>query len=278
MKKIIYVFMLLFSIYPALGIENYESYYTISGDKVEIESIYGFSEPVTQVFSVQLPMDAEEVIIYVDDKVAEYSIDDGLVSLSLESVNTLQIEYVSSEPLDGSSFLLDLVMGFEASNVKIRLIIPQGMSLEEPLSQDDATAGSIYPKPDSALTDGNNLIFEWKWSNMAVGDEVPIYVKFKKRDSNYGIQVMIGIVLLLLVYNQYRKSKVKTEVKYLKEDEEVIVNILKQRDDHMCEQGTLRVITGLPKASLSRLLKELEDRNVIYKEKRGKKNLVFLRE
>jgi uncharacterized membrane protein len=40
----------------------------------------------------------------------------------------------------------------------------------------------------------------------------------------------------------------------------------------------LRVITGFSKAKLSGLLKELEERNVVYKEKRGKKNLVFLRE
>jgi len=33
----------------------------------------------------------------------------------------------------------------------------------------------------------------------------------------------------------------------------------------------------MPKASLSRLLMELEARNVIYKEKKGKKNVVFLK-
>ncbi len=64
---------------------------------------------------------------------------------------------------------------------------------------------------------------------------------------------------------------------YLKEDEEQVVTILKQREGS-CEQGTLRVITGFSKAKLSVLLKELEERNVIFKEKRGKKNLVFLRQ
>lgn len=64
--------------------------------------------------------------------------------------------------------------------------------------------------------------------------------------------------------------------KHLKEDEKQIVNILKTREGK-CEQGTLRVVSGMPKSSLSRILKELEERNIIHKEKRGKKNMVFLR-
>lgn len=63
---------------------------------------------------------------------------------------------------------------------------------------------------------------------------------------------------------------------YLKEEEKQIVNVLKQREGS-CEQGTLRVVTGMPKSTLSRILTELEQRSIIYKEKRGKKNIVFLR-
>jgi len=64
--------------------------------------------------------------------------------------------------------------------------------------------------------------------------------------------------------------------KHLKENERVIINILKQREGK-AEQGTIRVVSGFPKATLSRILKELEERNIIYREKRGKKNLVFLK-
>ena len=64
--------------------------------------------------------------------------------------------------------------------------------------------------------------------------------------------------------------------KYLKEDERRIVDILRQREG-ICSQGTLRVVGNFSKATLSRLLKELEERNVIKKEQRGKKNLVILK-
>jgi uncharacterized membrane protein len=55
------------------------------------------------------------------------------------------------------------------------------------------------------------------------------------------------------------------------------VTILREREGK-CEQGTLRVITGFSKAKLSGLLKELDERRIVHKEKRGKKNLVFLKD
>ncbi|MBU0536755.1 MAG: hypothetical protein KKE20_07340 [Nanoarchaeota archaeon] len=64
--------------------------------------------------------------------------------------------------------------------------------------------------------------------------------------------------------------------KYLKEDEKTVVNILRQRGG-VVSQATLRIAGNFSKATLSRLLKELEQRNVIKKEQRGKKNLVILK-
>lgn len=64
--------------------------------------------------------------------------------------------------------------------------------------------------------------------------------------------------------------------KHLKEDEKTILNILKMKHGQ-CSQGTLRVVTGFPKATLSRVLMEMEVRGLIYKEKSGKKNMVYLK-
>lgn len=65
-------------------------------------------------------------------------------------------------------------------------------------------------------------------------------------------------------------------LKYLKEDERVIARILKQRDGS-CEQATLRLVSGFSKAKLSRLLTDMDERGVIKKEHKGKKNIVYLR-
>ena len=60
-----------------------------------------------------------------------------------------------------------------------------------------------------------------------------------------------------------------------KEDEKLIVIILKQKKGS-CTQSTLLTLTNMSKASLSRLLQELEQRNIIRKEQQGnKKNHQF---
>lgn len=64
--------------------------------------------------------------------------------------------------------------------------------------------------------------------------------------------------------------------KYLKEDEKTVVSILRQRGG-IVSQSTLRIAGNFSKATLSRILKELEQRNIIKKEQRGKKNLVILK-
>ena len=64
--------------------------------------------------------------------------------------------------------------------------------------------------------------------------------------------------------------------RHLKEEERVIVRLLRQREGR-CEQGTLCIVSGFSKATLSRLLVELEMRGIILKEKQGKKNIVHLR-
>jgi len=115
---------------------------------------------------------------------------------------------------------------------------------------------------------------------------------------------LLGIILYLLRQAWYRRPKrlprVKASVeekryeekapatfsmehliiedgveRHLKEEERVIVRLLRQREGR-CEQGTLCIVSGLSKATLSRLLTELEMRGIVRKERQGKKNMVYL--
>jgi uncharacterized membrane protein len=64
--------------------------------------------------------------------------------------------------------------------------------------------------------------------------------------------------------------------RYLKEDEKIVINVLRMKHDS-CTQATLRVVTDFSKARLSRILSELEERGIIYKEQQGRKNLITLK-
>ncbi|MBI5880751.1 hypothetical protein HZB90_01325 [archaeon] len=64
--------------------------------------------------------------------------------------------------------------------------------------------------------------------------------------------------------------------RYLKEDEKIVINVLKMKGNS-CSQATLRVVTDFSKARLSRLLSELESRGIVTKVQDGRKNMVTLK-
>lgn len=64
--------------------------------------------------------------------------------------------------------------------------------------------------------------------------------------------------------------------KHLKEDERIVWNVLKLKNNS-CSQGTLRVVTDFSKAKLSRTLTEMELRGIVYKQRIGRKNIVTLK-
>jgi len=147
-------------------------------------------------------------------------------------------------------------------------------------------------------TDGQNIKLVWEDSNVSKNSKIAALAVFNREANTVKIfsdlrTNIIVFSLALIVIAQlgylviYRKNKVKqiedklskkfSIEEHLKEDESQIINVLKMKEGRT-SQGTLRVVTGMPKATLSKLLSELEARNVIIKEKNGKKNIISLRE
>ena len=62
---------------------------------------------------------------------------------------------------------------------------------------------------------------------------------------------------------------------YLKEDERIVINIIKMKNNS-CSQATIQVVSNFSKAHLSRILAELTERGVVFKERRGRKNIITL--
>lgn len=71
-------------------------------------------------------------------------------------------------------------------------------------------------------------------------------------------------------------EKIDNARSHLIAEEREIYDVL-ERKEGSCEQSTLVIATGIPKSTLSRVLFQLEERNFIYREKVGKKNIVHLK-
>ncbi|MBW2982106.1 hypothetical protein KY343_04460 [Candidatus Woesearchaeota archaeon] len=282
LKIFAFILAFLLVINISYAIESQEVQYNIVGSRIVVQSIIKVDQSETLIFPI--PEDAETIELYINNVKTEAVIQNNNLDLDLNKNDEIRLSYITEEFIDNTNFLLNFPVLYDTENLKITLVLPEEAVLRKPIKD---TTGSIYPRPDTAATDGRSLIFIWERSDLKQGEEISIFAMYKTRINLIPliIVLVIFIILSFIGYIFYikkfgstdrKKSKKEDITEHLKEEEQQIVRILKQRDDQ-CEQGTLRVVTGFSKAHLSRLLMELESRKIIYKEKRGKKNLIFLK-
>ncbi|MBI4150292.1 hypothetical protein HY488_02715 [Candidatus Woesearchaeota archaeon] len=298
--------LLSISFSSAITIDNYTADIHLAFGNAVVDTTITFVNKTTGTIVFPLPSDATKLSLYLDGKRVKPQREDNNLLIRLNNALNVRFNYLSDELVDNTNFLATFIMPENVTKAAITVILPEQAVLTQPL-RESISSGSIFPKPTIATTDGQSLMFTWKERDLKKGDDISFFVDYSYAS---GIGWMIALLITLIGggvisvllwkhqktkrnYEKQEKQHAATSVpektketreltalpveKYLKEDEEQVVNILKQREGS-CEQGTLRVITSFSKAKLSGLLKELEDRNVIMKEKRGKKNLVFLRE
>jgi len=268
----------------ASTIDNYSLSFAIEKNVVaaehHLESSYDLKGTV-----LSFPADEFKGSVYAGEKLIADKLNG--TSFILPSSKLFSLNYLTRDYLDNENFVMSFVAPADVSLLKIQLILPNKAVLKKPFVKGDLKTGSAYPSPSGSFSDGENIILAWEIKDVKKGQEIPIYVGYEKGKDYLSLALILGLLFVVAVtFIILRRPETKTKIivkkednveEHLKEDEEQIVRILKEREGHKIEQGTLRVITGFPKATLSRLLKELEDRKVIFKEKRGKKNLVFLK-
>lgn len=258
----------------------------IVGSAVYVEQQITFEAPSSGPLKLSIPDDSEGISLYFDGEPTEY-----VQNLTLDNTTTVKISYVTSKILDKGNFLANFKAESDIGKLAVALVLEEGTNIKQEEKAGPA-AGSVFPEPTDITSDGQSIIVVWTRDDVKEGDELPLYVRIKHKTST--LPAVILILILLAAGTAYRawkghvpKTPPKEEkpseeekepefLKNLKEEEQQIVRIL-QRKEGSCEQGTLRVTTGFSKAKLSRLLMELEQRKIIHKEQRGKKNLVFLK-
>lgn len=293
------LFLLVFPV-SARPYNSYTIDFTIVDRDVVVNTRLVFDIHESGLFYFPLPEDAHTIDLYIDNSAAEPAVENGQLNIALRASKEVGITYVTSEFLDNNNFLANFKAPDSIKELTMQVTLPEEASLRKPIREGQLTSGSIYPIPDLALTDGQSMIFVWKKDSLNKDDELSIFVQYKPAGPTIWtlIWALVLLFLLYLTYNYIKewrfkqllpklkkkekhadKKEPKKELdilKHLKEDEQQIIRILKQKEGK-CEQGTLRVVTDFSKAHLSRLLMELEARHIIHKEKKGKKNLVYLK-
>jgi len=280
MKKFIIaaIAFMLFLPFASAEIENFRIGFTISLPKIYVVQDVSFKTAGN--FEIELPQDASQILLSVDGKA---------VNITAEKFDAkgskIHFEYLTRNFIDKNNFVMGLEYPDDIKNLSITLNIPSSLELSKPIEEKALSSGSVFPMPSRIATDGQRMSIGWDVLDAKKGDSMSILVMLKpRRDYTYLIYILIALAVVAVIYAVLKRKKVQTIIRtrtrkieeHLKEDEAQVVRILKSRE-RQCEQGTLRVVTGFSKAKLSGLLKELEDRKIIYKEKRGKKNIIFLK-
>jgi len=211
-----------------------------------------------------------------------------------ESSAGLNSSYVDSSMLEKTSggyyFVKRIDFNESYNNVEIKLNLDYGFVLDKE---------NIYPSGYEIQSDGVYISVIWKLDNVKAGESFPMFIKINDTSNNFSwVYFIFGIILLMLIYlgygkfykpslankknsktnNRKNKNKVnKIDYTYLLDEERKIIELLKKADRHGAWQRNIQANLNLSKAKTSRLVRNLETRNLVKKIPFGNTNKVVLK-
>lgn len=257
MKKYLLLLLLVVPLVSAYQLE-----YT-----VESTNVLTILNIQSKGFDYELPADYKTLTLKQDNQKIEPEIIANILKVPKGNIELSFITKTYLEKGKTKYFVTETELP-EQKNSIIKLYLPQEATLDE-----------SFPKQTNLETNGKQIILVWKTDKNII-----LFVKYNERKKYELFIIPLVVLILILLYFLRKKPKIIKKTKtitakaenYLKDDEKKIISALKKKQGE-CEQATLRIITDFSKAHLSRLLMELEQRNLIKKIKKGKKNIIRLK-
>jgi len=166
------------------------------------------------------------------------------------------------------------------SRVVIKAVLDKGFVLVEK-SDEPTMLLPYFPKDGQEGSDGRHIFVVWERNDLKPDDNIDVSVSYEKitPDVNQDfIFPLIGILIVIIAAVMWMKlkgQKANTDMNILVTDEKKIIEILKEHKG-MCKQRNLVEETDFSKAKVSRLVKNLEERNIIKTEKTGRTKNIHL--
>ena len=280
--------LMLAALSSAQEIDSTKYRFEIQSNNVLVSGSFNLKESTMIDIVLDLPNDASGVTLTIDDipRKITYA-DEKEKKLRIKNIaKDVELQYTTKELIKSSAFFVTIKTFYPTASMSVEAVLPEGYTLKNPVRGETFETGSVYPIPTSVQSDGQAMVFSWTLSNMEANDTFSMLMLLKKKFPaaliiTCSLLALAAVAVGIFIYERKKKPKVIIEKvedmeEHLKEEEEQVVNILKQRGGS-CEQGTLKVIMNLPKSTLSGLLSELEERKIITKQKKGKKNLILLK-
>ncbi|MEE8402398.1 MAG: winged helix-turn-helix transcriptional regulator [Candidatus Hydrothermarchaeaceae archaeon] len=146
---------------------------------------------------------------------------------------------------------------------------------------------SVSPVPEDIMSDGRRVILKWDINEPIPASlrEFKVIVLYENLLSGshwwesrmeYIYTAIIAGILIAFVYffRRLRKKQANEKIEILKEDEQAIMRLIIGKDG--IDQRDIQRETDFSKTKVSKILSELEKRDVIRKEQVGRRNKIFL--
>jgi len=261
----------------SLEISEYNITFDILPNGFVKEDIFmEFSEPLNEstlnyvvlgeIYDLRIRGSEEENVDYILEKKGN----ERTVKFAVpKNTKTLHIDFVAKDLV----FTRDSIHGFFASlqpprarNVRIEIFLPKGFAVYRDV---------IYPEGYETLTDGERIYLRWEFERP---EEFMISFKFYSIYTDYSLAIFVVMVFSLLAVTAYLVSYYRKRVKgeFLRgfsEDEIKVLNILSERK--VCMQNRLEKELGFSRAKMTRIVKRLEGKGLLEKEKVGRTNRIY---
>ncbi len=163
-----------------------------------------------------IPKDAKGILLAINKEETEPVIQEHeqkQIVINRSNVEQVRISYITDEMIDGHDFLTTIKTPFATELLQASLTLEPGATLENPLSKEDKSLGSIYPKPDKIDSDGQSLIFVWERSRLKQVDELSLFVRYHQGSSFFWIAILFALFLLILGFYLYYLRAPKKSIK-----------------------------------------------------------------
>lgn len=198
-----------------------------------------------------------------------------------ENISGNYSSYVLSSGLEKTSegyiFLDKLKFNQSYDSVQIKLNLERGLLINN---------YEAYPTGYLLETDGQTISLVWNLERVNSGSDFAIFVNLEDTNKSSLLRnIFTGLVMVLFVfigflfYKKYFKSKRlnKKIEKYLLDSEKKVLNELEKAEGKELWQKQIQLKTNFSKAKLSRVIRDLESRNLIEKIPLGNTNKIKLR-
>lgn len=210
--------------------------------------------------------------IYCDFKQEDVG---GRIVISYETNNLVN-------PVDGKFiYKNDFKVPLKTKRVLITVKLDKGFIL---IPEDNELNLDQYSPVDGVKgSDGRRIYVFWEREDVGKGDGISTYVVFEPLEKE-GIDssifmiftVFVAIIVTVFAGIYYKKhSGIKLAVQVLKDDERKVVEIL-QNSGGQAKQRQIQLEGDFSKATLSRLIKNLEERGLVRAERVGRTKRVYL--